>query len=781
MNPSSDAIANHPTPGPSTIAPISNRGGQSPTLPSLPKRKAGASQSRGSRQGAPTVDGSPEPEAMSSEASPPESSWQPEPSDPQGAIADLRQSLDIPLESSIFEASILDQLDRDPLDRDPLDRDPLDCDPLDRDLSDSESTQAWSTTSTPSRESIPDMVPDDLRRRRLQRQRRSPFTGLAWPILWMLMLLGVGGVGSVAFLWMTSLPPRLDCQELSPLSADAQRLHCASVAATSGQVEDVLAGFNLVRPWSSNHPLFHKAQEAMANWTQEILAVAESTLYSKGLTEALAWLDTVPTTSPLYDDVEGKRQEWQGLWDRGEAIEQIAMAAVQAKKWDVAAQQVVEMGKLNHPYWRQDRANTLSLRVVAERQGAEAYQAAQDMAIAATPEALAAALTELQTIQPQTFAWKDAQLDLAQWSKAIAQESQQRFQAGDIEGMLTLAQALPPTPELMPQINDLMKLGYAQRQATDDPENWTPGLAPVTEWMMAITTAAQIEADSPLYEYTQTQMAVWQQQLQDLAQLQLAQAIASTGHRTALQLAIHQASLVDKGQPRRIQAQTLIADWQQAIERVEDRADLALAHQMAAPGTLAALARAIAQAETIQPNRALRQDADEAIAQWVTDMQVIEDQPILDRAAALATGGNWQGAIAEAQTIGRDRALHPQAQAQIGNWQAAIVAAEHRAVLARARSLAAQVRLTAAINLANSIPASSTSVYREAQGAIAQWSRERDRIWATRNQTPSPAPSPASSATVSRPAPRSTPTPSPQPSGNFEGYYDSRYYDYYGN
>ncbi|MEB3232282.1 MAG: hypothetical protein VKJ64_14835 [Leptolyngbyaceae bacterium] len=687
------------------------------------------------------------------------------PYDQQGTIAELRQTLDVSLETPIFEASILEQLENGG-----------------DTLPDHTSQDRVSLTGV----SQPAMVPEALRRRRRQRQKRSPFTGLAWPLLWVFMFMGLAGVGSFAFLWMASLPPSLDCKDLSPLSADAKRLHCANLAAASGNLEDILKGFELVRPWSSNHPLFFKAQDAMVTWTEEILKVAEANLYAQGLTEALALLETVPSTSPLYDRVVAKQQEWQGLWDRGDEIEQTALAAVQAGQWDVAAQQVVEMGKLNHPYWRQERSNTLSLRVVAERQGQDAYQKAQEIAIARTPEALAAALTELQQIQPQTFAWEQAQADLAQWSEAIAQASQQRFQAGDIEGMLTLVKALPTTPELLPQIDDLMKIGYAQRQAKDDPDNWTPGLLPVAKWITALTTAAQVDADSPFYAYTQTQMVDWQRQLQDLAQLQLAQAIAATGHRTALKLAIEQASLVAKGQPRRIQAQTLIADWRQAIERVEDRADLALAYEMAAPGTLAALARAIAQAKTIQPNRILHSDADAAISQWVTQMQMIEDQPILDRAAELAAAGDWAGAIAEADTIGSDRALYATARSQIGDWQAAIAVAQHRSILAEARTLADQVRLTAAINLANSIPASSASVYQEAQDAIAEWSRERDRIWAEQNQpvtpTPSPSPSPTVSASpVPSPVPSPAPAPSPQPSGNFEGYYDSRYYDYYGN
>ena len=612
--------------------------------------------------------------------------------------------------------------------------------------------------------------PERMTRRRKRRKRRTGKRfGSAWSFLWLVTTVCFSGVGVFAFRWMTSLPPTPDCQSLSAMSADVDRLHCAHIAAKSGSVESLLAGFDMVRPWTEDHPLFWKAQSMMERWTKDILLIAEATLYSSGLDQAVALLEAVPPTSPLADQVHGTLQEWNGLWSNGEAIVQTALDAVQQDQWDVAAQQVVELGKIEHDYWRQERANELSLRILAERQGTQTYEEVKAIADTATPDELATAIAQLDELEPDTFIWETAQADVEKWTATLANTSLERFRSGDIEGALALIQSLPAHPDLVPGAGDLVRFGYAQRQATEDAENWTPGLTPVVGFMTALAAAQDIPSDSPFYDQAQIQMVQWRRRLQDVTQLQLAQAIASTGHRWFFDVAIDQAGMVDKGQPRRLQAQTLLAHWRQEIERVEDRPQLALAQRIAEGGSVESLQQAIAQAESVPQDRALRQDADTAIAQWTGQIQSIEDQPILDSALALAEEGNLSQAITEASRIEQDRALYGSAQEKIGEWQTAIAIAQNQQLLARARSLAGQTRLTEAINVASGISSASPAIYQEARAAMAQWRSQRDRIWAARTPTPTPSPTRTASPSPS-PRPSSSPTPA-----SYDGYYGPSY------
>ena len=606
------------------------------------------------------------------------------------------------------------------------------------------------------------------RRRRKKRQRRPKRLSLPWSIPLVIVTACFSGVSIFAFRWMTSLPPTPNCQELSALSSDLERLHCAHLAAESGEIDDLIAGLDLVRPWTREHQLFWKAESMMKRWSKDVLAIAEATLYSQGLDDAIAMVEAIPTTSPLADQAQATLSEWRGLWAHGEAIVKTALDAVQTDQWDVAAQQVVELGKIEHDYWRQERANQLSLRIIAERQGQQVYEQAKTVSDSGDFEELAIAITQLQELDPQTFVWAAAQSDLKGWSQTIAEMSLQRFNNGDIDGALALIQALPAAPDLLPGETDLMQFGYAQRQANDDHEDWTPGLAQAAGFMMALDAAGNIPPDSPFYDQAQIQMMAWRRELRELTQLQIAQAIAATGHRWAFEMAMEQASLVPQGQPRRLQAQTLIAHWRQEIERVEDRPGLALARRMAAPGTIPALNEAIAQAQTVPADRALRTDADAAIAKWAGQIQAIEDQPILNNAIELADAGNLNAAISEAQKISSDRSLYASAQENIGQWRASIAEAENRALLARARSLAAETRLTEAINVASSVSSANPALYQAAQAEMAVWRSQRDQIWTAQNPVPSPSPSPS---------PRSSPSPSPAPSSSYEGFYDLRYYD----
>ncbi|OYT68350.1 MAG: hypothetical protein CFK52_15220, partial [Chloracidobacterium sp. CP2_5A] len=105
----------------------------------------------------------------------------------------------------------------------------------------------------------------------------------------------------------------------------------------------------------------------------------------------------------------------------------------------------------------------------------------------------------------------------------------------------------------------------------------------------------------------------------------------------------------------------------------------------------------------------------------------------LDDAARIAQAGDLARAIRTAEKIGRDRALHAEAQAAIQTWNAKLEEvriAEDRKHLDAARALAARVRLSQAIDTAAQI-ARDRPLYAEAQAAIAQWRTQRDEILAS--------------------------------------------------
>ena len=110
-----------------------------------------------------------------------------------------------------------------------------------------------------------------------------------------------------------------------------------------------------------------------------------------------------------------------------------------------------------------------------------------------------------------------------------------------------------------------------------------------------------------------------------------------------------------------------MAQWTKRIEVNQDQPFLDEAIALAKQGKLGA---AIEKASSIKSGRTLYAKAQDNVYQWVSELQVAQDRPILDRAAELASGGSLGAAIDMASQIGYGRALHSEAAGAIGRWSA---------------------------------------------------------------------------------------------------------------
>jgi hypothetical protein len=100
---------------------------------------------------------------------------------------------------------------------------------------------------------------------------KPPMSPWRWLFSGLLLCCALGSMAAMAFLWLTSLPPRTNCDEISPLSADIDRLYCAQAAAESGELGDLMDGLKLVEAWSPNNPLHNEAQRWMTEWSESVL------------------------------------------------------------------------------------------------------------------------------------------------------------------------------------------------------------------------------------------------------------------------------------------------------------------------------------------------------------------------------------------------------------------------------------------------------------------------------------------------------------------------------
>lgn len=560
-----------------------------------------------------------------------------------------------------------------------------------------------------------------------QRSRRRVGVGRfwLWPVLWFGTLVLISGTAVMAFRQLTQVSPLPKCEELSPLAAEKERLRCAVLMAQSGELEDLEAALKLTAFGSPEHPLFEEARPWIVEWSEGLLAIAYQTLSQGDLDKALAIVEKIPAHSPAHADAQRVVAVWEERWLQGQSAYEAVQAAIQAQDWAEAEQKIQALEQARSPYWRLKGRQALVEQVRQEKQAWQQLEEARQLAKKQTTSDLGKAIALLQDIAPGVQARPQIQAAITDWSQRLLKIAIQRLEAGDWRGMQAAARQIPENSTLAANARNFVQLARAHTVAEQET---------LFALLEAHAAVQQVNPNSRPYPQAQEDIAAWQTQIQDLAQIWVARAIASFELIPAFQLASDQAQAIAIDRPRRIQAQTLIAHWRKEIQRVEDRSYIVRAERLAEPETREALQAAIAAANQIEQGRSLHAEAQTLVSQWNQQIQVIEDQPILDEARTLAQQGNLWAAVEVADQIAPNRALYTEAQTEIVDWRYQAQRSEDQTILGEASSLAAIGSLTRAINTAAEI-GPGRPLYDEAQAAIDQWSQERAAIWTQRAES----------------------------------------------
>ncbi|MGB3309592.1 MAG: hypothetical protein WBG32_04025 [Nodosilinea sp.] len=569
-----------------------------------------------------------------------------------------------------------------------------------------------------------------------------------WLTLWLLLLAGSGIFCGWALMWLTRIPPLPDCDQITPFHSESDLLYCAEAQARTGEPNSLVQSVLLTANWPKTHSKYDESQEVLEDASEQILVLANRWAQAGKLDDAIALAEKIPLNTPLRKPAQAVIFEWRQDWERGRAIEAKLKPALAASDWALAKTYLQEFKTLKSDYWLTARYVFWQQQFLVEQQAWNQLLQARDLANTNQIENLRQAVVLARSINLRSQVWQAAEDDIDAWSKTVLDVALQRWQVGDRAGALELASVVPPSPDLLPAAQELLALSHAQTLARQaEPDGVAPRYSHMFGLMAAISAVNQLPANSPYAAAELSSTDQWSEQITDLRRLTFSDRVARLGQRTTYNWAIHQAQMVEVDRPRRIQGQTLVAQWQASLQRIADRPILAEARSLAKPGTIAALETAIAKASEVELGRALRVEAQTLVAEWQQEIQVIEDRPILDAAVALAEQNQLQEAIAEANKIETGRALHSRAQGLVQEWTASIQIAEDKPILDQAKDLAYGGSLTAAINLAGQI-GPGRALYDEARNAIALWKAERAYIWSIWEAEGRPVPGGDSSSTT---------------------------------
>jgi hypothetical protein len=536
-------------------------------------------------------------------------------------------------------------------------------------------------------------------------------------VFWAIITLGISG-GLVYLALGLLLNPRAvpNCPEIFvPMSSASLRVYCGQLAASKQTLKDLVSALNLVKDVAPNDPTRSYVDSNVQRWSLAILRLAEATYQEGNYDEAVNAAKKVPQNIPAHKIVSKRLGQWQETWTRAVALDKETRALLNSSKWVNAYAVAVKLTHLNNRYWATTKYQELAdLVQIAKADSGKLDEARQLLKNNPSVKSLLTAVEMANKIDPKSFAHTEAQTIVSTAAKQMLTMAKVKLDKRDWKGALEIANQTPDAAATKTELQDLISFAEAHSQS----ESGT-----ISELETAISLLQSIKADSPLYQRSQQASSTWQREIQDLATLQQARSLASTGTVVDLQAAITEVQRIPANNPRSKEAAGIAKEWRQQIETVQDTPYLRTAETLAASGTVQGVQQAIVQLNQIRPGRALYAQAQAKSKQWTAEIQRAQDAPILQQAESLAATGDLRGAIALAQRIGAGRALSPQRDEKVGDWQAQLQAANNLAAAQRLADTGTPESLLGAIKAAARVPKSS-SLRAQARLAMDNWGNQ---------------------------------------------------------
>jgi hypothetical protein len=549
----------------------------------------------------------------------------------------------------------------------------------------------------------------------LQKTNKIKLPVIPWPVLGILLVLSSTAIGFTATSMLLGLPKVGNCNQLFlPLTSASGRLYCAELMAEERTTESLLAAIALVSNLPSDHPLRGQIDNAVEGWATEILKLADEKFQAGKLDEAKTIANQIPSHLQAYQLVAAKIEKWEKIWSEAKATFDLVDQQLRKSNWNQAFREAVKLTYLDNEYWATEKYKEAIDLISVAREESTKLDQAYVLMRQGGLENLLKAVEDAQQIPQSSYAYSEAQKLITTIEDKFTELAEGIIQQENWQELLDLANNIPVNLNIQTEVNLWSQLAKAAIAASSGTMD---GL------QTALVQAQDIPDTSPLYEQAKSLINLWQKEKDDLTHIAKAEDLAQIGTPASLASAIAEAELVPNYNPRYQQAQRSIGEWRKEIEVIEDQPLLDRAKQLGMTDNPQILQEAIAQASLIRQGRALYPEAQQYIAEWRGNIQRQQDQPILDQADSLANTDNLSGAIETAQQISSGRVLYQEAQNKINNWQREI---RGRQLLQEAQLIASQGNIDSlikAIKLVNDIP-SNTSIKGQSLASLNNWAAQ---------------------------------------------------------
>ena len=558
----------------------------------------------------------------------------------------------------------------------------------------------------------------------MQTQRSSQVSWWqTWQFWGIFLVLISGGIGFTATSLLLKLPKEQSCDHVYwPIASASVRLYCAQSQAENKKVDNLLKAIALVEVLPKDHPLRGEINRNVEKWAKDILALGEAKFQAGNLEEAIAVARKIPAHVQAHQVVEEQIEQWQRIWSKAEETYATVDKQLRNSNWNGAFVWAVRLTNSPNQYWATTKYQEAIDKINIAQEERSTFDKAYSQFRQGGLDNIFEALDKVEQIDRDSYAYQDIQDFRAEAKDLLLRTVQELLKAEEWRKLLKITTRVPASLELKEQVKDWVIIASAGTSASLDT---------VFGLEDAIAEAEKLEVNSPLYERAQRLIARWKLEIEDLTYLSKARQLAQGGGIDSYNKAIAEARLIPASNPRYSDAQAEIRKWRNQIQIIEDQPILNRARELAYAGNISAWQRAIAEAKLISRSSPLYYEAQRYISQWRSKIQVIEDQPFLDRAVVLATNNDYAAAIDTAQQIRPGRALYREAQTRINSWRQEIQAIQY---LREANALANRrtpEALAQAIRVAKRV-SSTTNPYSQVIQNINRWSSQILSIARTR-------------------------------------------------
>ena len=223
-----------------------------------------------------------------------------------------------------------------------------------------------------------------------------------WQLIWLGILGAAGGTAIAAFIWLSKVPPAVDCKQISTWSAESERLFCAQQSAGSGKPEQILEAIKLVKDWTPEHPLYGQARALVQDWSNALLILARDRVTQKDLKGGIALANQIPASSAVYKEAQTAVKRWREEFNKGQILYDKILIALKKQNWNLASEHIASLSLVNDPSW-QDRLGEIRQRTSDEKIAWQYLRDARSFAKSTSPEQWGRAIAITDPINRKTF------------------------------------------------------------------------------------------------------------------------------------------------------------------------------------------------------------------------------------------------------------------------------------------------------------------------------------------------------------------------------------------